>query len=57
VQEWKLYRLSPRLPTQAQTLYDSNNEIEAGKGGEWIVDALCIGDNVAVKAQSEDEAF
>jgi hypothetical protein len=50
VQEWKLYRLSPRLPTQARTLYDSNNEIEAGTGGEWIADALCIGDNITVRA-------
>jgi hypothetical protein len=45
------------VPTQAQTLYDSNDEIEAGTGGEWIADALCIRDNVAVRAQSEDEAF
>jgi hypothetical protein len=57
VQEWKLYRLSPRLPTQARTLYDLNNKIEASTGGEWIVDALYIGDNVVVRAQSEDEAF
>jgi hypothetical protein len=49
--------LSPRLPTQAQTLYNSNNKIEAGTGGEWIANALYIGDNVVVRAQSEDEAF
>jgi hypothetical protein len=57
VQDWKLYRMSPRVPTQAQRLYNLDEEVEASTGGEWIVDALCVGDNVAVRAQAEDEAF
>jgi hypothetical protein len=31
--------------------------VEAGSGGEWIVDGLCVGDNVAVRAPSDDEPF
>jgi hypothetical protein len=38
-------------------LYDLDEEVEAGMGGEWIADALCVGDNVVVRAQAEDESF
>jgi hypothetical protein len=29
-------------------MYDSNEEIESGFGGEWIVENLCPSDNVIV---------
>jgi hypothetical protein len=31
--------------------------VEAGSGGEWIADGLCVGDNVAVRAPSDNEPF
>jgi hypothetical protein len=43
-----LYRLSPKTPNQARRLYDTDKEVEAGTGGEWIADGSCVGDNVAV---------
>jgi hypothetical protein len=55
VQEFTLYRLSPKTPNQARRLYDTDKEVEAGTGGEWIADGSCVGDNVAVWAPLDDE--
>jgi hypothetical protein len=33
VEEFKVYRLTPKAPTQARRLYDLDEEIEAGTGG------------------------
>jgi hypothetical protein len=57
VEEFKVYRLSPKAPTQARRLYDLDKEIEAGMGGEWMTDGLGVGDNVAVWASLEEEPF
>ncbi len=34
-------------------MFDLDEEIESGTHGEWIVDAVCIGDNVVIIAESE----
>jgi hypothetical protein len=34
-------------------MINPNEEIENGIGGEWIVDVVCVGDNVVVVADSE----
>jgi hypothetical protein len=57
VQEFILYRLSPKAPAQARRLYDGEEDVEAGSNGECIADALCIGDNVAVRAPDGGEPY
>lgn len=57
MQDFTLYRLKPKAPSQAQRLYDGDEEVEAGSGGELIADALSVGDNVAVRAPLEDEPY
>ena len=57
VQGWLLHRLKPQVPTQVRRLYDQNDEVEPGSGREWIAHELCVGDNVAVQAPSDDEPF
>jgi hypothetical protein len=57
VQGWLLHRLNPRVSTQVRQFYDQDDEVEASSGGEWIADGLCVGDNVAVRAPSDDEPF
>ena len=37
-------------------IYNLGEEIEANSGGEWIVENLCLGDNVAVPTTT-DEPF
>jgi hypothetical protein len=34
-------------------MFDLNEEIKSGTSGEWITNAVCVGDNVAVIAKSE----
>jgi hypothetical protein len=29
-------------------MFDPNEKVECGIGGEWIVNVVCVGDNVAV---------
>jgi hypothetical protein len=29
-------------------MFDPNEEVECGTSGEWIADAVCVGDNVVV---------
>ena len=57
VPDFSLYRLNPRAPSQTRRLYDAEEEVEAGTGGEWIADGLSVGDNVAVRAPLEEEPF
>jgi hypothetical protein len=57
VQDFTLYRLKPKAAGQARRLYDGDEEVEAGSGGELIADALSVGDNVAVRAPLEDEPY
>jgi hypothetical protein len=57
VEEFKVYRLTPKAPTQARRLYDLDEEIEANAGGEWMTDGLGVGDNVVVRALLEEEPF
>lgn len=35
-------------------MYDSDEEIEVGTGGEWIVENLVLGDNVAIPSDTID---
>ena len=57
VPDFTLHRLRPKASFQARRLYDADEEIEAGTGGEWIADGLCVGDNVAVRAPAEQEPW
>ena len=57
MQDFTLHRLKPKAPSQTQRLYDKDEEVEAGSGGELIADALSMGDNVAVRAPREDEPY
>jgi hypothetical protein len=57
VQEFTLYRLNPKTPSQARRLYNADEEVEAGSGREWITDGLCVGDNVVVRAPLDDEPY
>jgi hypothetical protein len=57
VQEFILYRLSPKAPAQARRLYDGEEDVEAGSNGECIADALCIGDKVVVHAPDGGEPY
>jgi hypothetical protein len=34
-------------------MIDPNEEIENGTSGEWIVDAICVGDNIVVVVDNE----
>jgi len=39
-------------------LYDSDEDVEAGLGGEWIAEDVSIGNNIVVKTNSvDDETF
>ena len=57
VQDFTLYRLKLKAPSQARRLYDEDEEVKAGTGGELIADALSVGDNVAVRAPGQDEPY
>ena len=57
MQGWLLDRLNPRVPTQVRQFYDQDDEVEAGSGSEWIADGLYIGNNVAIRAPSNNEPF
>jgi hypothetical protein len=57
VQEFTLYRLCPKAPAQARRLYDEEDDVEAHSSGECIADALCVGDNVAVRAPDGGEPY
>jgi hypothetical protein len=46
VPKWTLIGLRANNTSKVRDLmYDSNEEIEAGFGGEWIVENLCPSDN------------
>ncbi len=34
-------------------MFDLNEEVECGTGGEWIANVVCVGDNVVVIANNE----
>jgi hypothetical protein len=39
-------------------MFDPDEEIENGTNGEWIANAICVGDNVAIIVEIEiDEQF
>jgi len=39
-------------------LYDSDDKVEAGSGGEWIAEDVSIGNNIADRANFvDDETF
>lgn len=58
VGQWSLRRLKPQSSSQVRLLYDSDEEVQAGSGGESIAEAVSIGNNVAVRAHSvDDESF
>jgi hypothetical protein len=57
IPDFTLYRLNPRVPSQTRRLYNAEEEVEAGIGGEWIAHRLSVGDNVAVRAPLEEEPF
>ncbi len=39
-------------------MFDPDEEIKNGTSGEWIANAICVGDNVAIINESEtDEQF
>ncbi len=49
VPEWTLMKLRPKNPLQVkEMMYDSDEKIEAGIGGEWIANNLHLSDNVLV---------
>jgi len=49
VPEWILMCLRPKNTLEVRDImYDPNEEIEVGTGGEWITDNLHPGDNVAI---------
>ena len=50
-------RLTPKQPSQARQLYNNDEEVEAGPDHEWIVDGLCIGDNVAVHSRLQEQPY
>ncbi len=55
--EWTLTQLRPKSSLKVrEMMYDSNEEIEVSIGGEWIVENLCLNDNVLVPT-SIDEPF
>ena len=47
----------PKAPSQAQRLYNVDEEVEAGTGGEWIADGLYVRDNVAVCVPKVEEPW
>ena len=57
MQDFTLHRLKPKAPCQTRRLYDEDEEVEAGTGGELIADTLSVGDNVVVRAPGEDEPY
>lgn len=49
VLEWTLTRLKPKNPLKvSEMIYESDKEIKASIGGEWIADNLHLGDNITV---------
>jgi hypothetical protein len=55
---WTLRRMKPQSSSQARLLYDLDEEVEAGSGGEWISEDVSIGNNIAIRADStDDESF
>jgi len=57
VPKWILIYLRPKNILEVRDImYDPNEDIEAGIGGEWIVDNLHPGDNVAIPT-TIDEPF
>jgi hypothetical protein len=51
-----LKKLKPCNSLKAKSMmFDLDEEIESGTRGEWIADAVCIGDNVVIIAESETD--
>jgi hypothetical protein len=57
VAKWTLTRLKLRNTAEVrEMMYNDDEKIEAGFGGEWIVDNLCPSDNIALPIDV-DEPF
>ena len=55
---WTLWRMKPQSSLQVRLLYNSDEEVEAGSGDEWISEDVSIGNNIAIRANStDDESF
>jgi hypothetical protein len=49
-----LKRLKPCNSLEAKNMmFDLDEEIKSGTRGEWIANAVCIGDNVVIIVESE----
>ena len=57
VENFTVYRLTPKQLLQACELYDMDEELEVGLDGETLADGLSVGDNVAIWAPFQDEPF
>jgi hypothetical protein len=53
VYPWSSKLLKPCNSLEVKSMmFDPNEEIESGTSGEWIADAICVGDNVVVINES-----
>jgi hypothetical protein len=59
VRPWSLKRMKPCNSLEVRNMmFDPDEEIKNGTSGEWIANAICVGDNVAIINESEtDEQF
>jgi hypothetical protein len=47
--EWTTIRLKPKNPLRVKKLiYDNDEKRKVGTKGEWIVNNLCIGENITM---------
>ncbi len=54
VHPWTLKRLKPCNNLEVKNImFDLDEEMECGIGGEWIANLICVGDNVAMIADNE----
>jgi hypothetical protein len=55
VHPWSLKRLKPCNSLEVKNMMiDPNEEINNGKGGEWIVGVVCVGDTIVLVADNEN---
>jgi hypothetical protein len=56
VHPWSLKRMKPCNGLKVKNMmFDSDEKVENGTGGEWITSAICVGDNVAIIVESETD--
>jgi hypothetical protein len=51
--QWSLQRLKPSNSWEVgNMIFDTDEKIKSGTNGEWIIDVVCVGYNVAIITKS-----